>query len=97
MKYFFLITLLLTSCLSTKTKNNPNLNNNQSIPIELVDINNDGNISNDEISDFRSIGNLDQPFQIFTILVISVLLISTFPYILIFIRNKNVFKNKQKK
>ena len=97
MKYFFLIILLFTSCISTKIKNKPNLNSTQSVPVELVDINNDGNISTNEIVNFKSIDNLNQPFQIFIVLVISVLLISVFPYILIFIKNKNVFKNKQAK
>lgn len=97
MRYFFLIILLFTSCISTKIKNKPNLNSAQSVPVELVDINNDGNISTNEIVNFKSIDNLNQPFQIFIVLLISVLLISVFPYILIFIKNKNVFKNKQAK
>ena len=97
MKYLFAITLLLSSCFSNKIKNDKQYNSNQIIPLESIDTNKDGNISVVEINSYKSQSNKAEPFKIFLILIGSVLLISTAPYLLNLIQNKNVSKNQQKK
>jgi len=101
MKYLLTITLLLSSCFSANIKNSKNYIQDKSIPIETIDTNKDGNISIAEINSFKSHSNKiepkkTEPFKIFIILISSVLLISTSPYLLNIIQNKNVSKNKQK-
>jgi hypothetical protein len=101
MKYLLTITLLLSSCFSANIKNSKNYIQDKNIPIETIDTNKDGNISISEINSFKSHSNKIEPkkaapFKIFIILISSVLLISTSPYLLNIIQNKNVSKNKQK-
>jgi hypothetical protein len=101
MKYLLTITLLLSPCFSANIKNSKKYIQDQNIAIDTIDTNRDGNISISEINSFKSNSNKTEtkkttPFKIFIILISSVLLISTSPYLLNIIQNKNVSKNKQK-
>ena len=98
MKYLILITLLLSSCFSANIKNSKNYIKDETIALETIDTNRDGNLSISEINSFKrqSTSNKSDPFKIFLVLISLVLLISSSPYVINSIKNKYVSKNKQK-
>ena len=98
MKYLIPITLLLSSCFSANIKNSKNYIQDQTISLESIDTNRDGNLSISEINSFKrqSTSNKSDPFKIFLTLISLVLLISASPYIINSIKSKYVSKNKQK-
>jgi len=98
MKYLILITLLLSSCFSANIKNSKNYIKDETITLETIDTNRDGNLSISEINSFKrqSTSNKSDPFKIFLVLISLVLLISSSPYVINSIKNKYVSKNKQK-
>ena len=70
----------------------------ETITLETIDTNRDGNLSISEINSFKrqSTSNKSDPFKIFLVLISLVLLISSSPYVINSIKNKYVSKNKQK-
>ena len=98
MKYLILITLLLSSCFSANIKSSKNYIKDETITLETIDTNRDGNLSISEINSFKrqSTSNKSDPFKIFLVLISLVLLISSSPYVINSIKNKYVSKNKQK-